>query len=98
MDRSHPAFYLPGQEFGAGNHRAFAALDACVQDGNDCLTGIDCCGGFCYIPGSEVRREGKPSGAMTCCGIANLLMAKNILSENPKVVQQLMATYRELRK
>jgi len=48
-DRSHPAFYLPGQEFGTGNHRAFAALDACVQDGDDCLTGIDCCGGFCFI-------------------------------------------------
>lgn len=29
-DPSHPAFYLPGQEFGAGNHRAFAALDFCA--------------------------------------------------------------------
>ena len=54
-DPSHPAFYLPGQEFGTGNHRAFAALDACVQDGDSCLTGIDCCGGFCFIP--EVEDE-----------------------------------------
>ena len=26
-DPSHPAFYLPGQEFGTGNFRAVAALD-----------------------------------------------------------------------
>jgi len=49
VDRSAPAFYLPGQEFGTGNHRAFAALDPCKMDGNDCTSGVDCCGGFCYI-------------------------------------------------
>ena len=49
-DRSRPAFYLPGQEFGTGNHRAFAALDPCKQDGDTCASGIDCCGGFCFIP------------------------------------------------
>jgi hypothetical protein len=46
-DPSHPAFYLPGQEFGAGNHRAFAALDPCKKDGDTCTSGIDCCGGSC---------------------------------------------------
>lgn len=46
-DPSHPAFYLTGQEQGTGNHRAFAALDACRADGAACKTGIDCCGGFC---------------------------------------------------
>jgi hypothetical protein len=46
-DRSHPAFYLPGQEFGTGNHRAFTALDPCRADGESCTTGIDCCNGFC---------------------------------------------------
>jgi hypothetical protein len=50
LDRSHPAFYLPGQEFGTGNHRAFAALDPCKQDGNTCTSGVDCCGGFCHFP------------------------------------------------
>jgi hypothetical protein len=50
LDSSHPAFYLPGQEFGTGNHRAFAALEPCKQDGNDCTSGVDCCGGFCYVP------------------------------------------------
>jgi hypothetical protein len=49
-DPSHPAFYLPGQEFGAGNHRAFAALDPCRKDGDNCTSGIDCCGGTCYFP------------------------------------------------
>jgi hypothetical protein len=52
-DPSHPAFYLPGQEFGTGNHRAFAALDPCRMDGDDCTSGIDCCGGFCYVPDDE---------------------------------------------
>jgi len=50
IDHSHPPYYLPGQEFGTGNHRAFAALDPCKQDGDDCTSGIDCCGGFCSIP------------------------------------------------
>jgi hypothetical protein len=44
---------LPGQEFGTGNHRAFAALDPCHKDGDTCKTGIDCCGGSCYIDGPE---------------------------------------------
>jgi hypothetical protein len=46
-DPSHPPFYLTGQEFGTGNHRAFTALDPCLKEGNTCTTGIDCCGGFC---------------------------------------------------
>jgi hypothetical protein len=46
-DPSHPAFYLTGQEFGTGNHRAFTALDPCRKDGDSCTTGIDCCNGFC---------------------------------------------------
>ena len=48
-DPSFPAFYLSGQEAGTGNHRAFAALDPCRKDGDSCTSGIDCCGGFCYI-------------------------------------------------
>jgi hypothetical protein len=46
-DLSHPAFYLPGQEWGTGNHRAFTALDPCRSEGESCTTGIDCCGGYC---------------------------------------------------
>jgi hypothetical protein len=55
LDPSHPPFYLPGQEFGAGNHRAFAALDPCKKDGDSCTSGIDCCGGTCHLP--DVRNE-----------------------------------------
>jgi hypothetical protein len=64
-DLSHPAFYLPGQEFGTGNHRAFAALDPCRKDGDKCTSGIDCCGGFCYIdkPAAEFGIE--PVGSCT---------------------------------
>ena len=46
-DASAPAFYLPGQEMGANNHRAFSALDPCLETGDSCDSGIKCCSGFC---------------------------------------------------
>jgi hypothetical protein len=46
-DPSHPAFYLPGQELVAGNARGFWVLDPCKADGASCMTGDQCCGGFC---------------------------------------------------
>jgi hypothetical protein len=46
-DPSHPAFFLPGQELGSGNVRAFAALSPCKDDGLSCTSGTDCCSGFC---------------------------------------------------
>lgn len=57
LDPSHPAFYVTGQEFGTGNHRAFAALDPCRKDGDKCSSGIDCCGGFCYLDGPAELAE-----------------------------------------
>lgn len=68
-DLSHPAFYLPGQEYGTGNHRAFAALDPCRKDGDRCTSGIDCCGGFCYFDGPEelVEPVGSCTPKMTVC-------------------------------
>jgi hypothetical protein len=78
-DPSHPAFYLPGQEFGTGNHRAFAALDACKQDGLSCTSGIDCCSGSCYFEGdvgagvctprktSCSKRDERCSSDRDCC-------------------------------
>jgi hypothetical protein len=65
VDPSHPAFYLPGQEFGTGNHRAFAALDACKKDGDKCTSGIDCCGGSCTFPDSAAELV-EPVGT---CGV-----------------------------
>ncbi|MGH7271281.1 MAG: hypothetical protein ACREJ3_12710, partial [Polyangiaceae bacterium] len=43
----HPAFYLPGQEVGSGNLRAFPVLAQCSGDGTGCESGVDCCGGYC---------------------------------------------------
>jgi hypothetical protein len=47
LDPSHPAFYLPGQELGSGNMRAFAALAPCRANGDKCSSGVQCCDGFC---------------------------------------------------
>lgn len=58
VDRSHPAFYLPGQELAAGNSRGFWAVDPCKTDGNSCETGDQCCGGSC--------RTDATTGALTC--------------------------------
>jgi hypothetical protein len=46
-DPSHPAFYLPAQELYAGNSRGFWSLDVCKRDGQSCVTGDQCCGGYC---------------------------------------------------
>jgi hypothetical protein len=46
-DASHPAFYLPGQELLAGNARAFWVQAPCLADGASCLTGDQCCNGYC---------------------------------------------------
>ncbi len=53
VDRSHPPFYIPGQELNTGNHRAFTALDPCKADGDKCTSGVDCCGGYCTFPEDE---------------------------------------------
>jgi hypothetical protein len=69
-DPSHPAFYISGQEFGTGNHRAFAALDPCRIDGDRCTSGVDCCGGYCTL---EPIENGDPVGTcspkMTMCSM-----------------------------
>jgi hypothetical protein len=57
MDPSYPPFYLEGQG-DTGNVRAFAALNPCKQLGATCVTGVDCCTGFCTL--------NKASGQRTC--------------------------------
>jgi hypothetical protein len=47
QDPSNPAFLLPGQEISSGNIRAFAALEPCKEDGASCMSGSECCLGFC---------------------------------------------------
>lgn len=46
-DASHPAFYLPAQELLAGNARGFWVLDPCKPDGQSCVSGDQCCNGYC---------------------------------------------------
>ncbi len=57
-DASHPAFYLPAQEILAGNSRGFWVLDPCKSDGASCLSGDQCCNGYCEPSGA--------TGALTC--------------------------------
>jgi hypothetical protein len=75
-DPSHPAFYVTGQDFLTGNHRAFTALDACKMDGDTCTSGTDCCGGFCFVetsPAQELGSEpvGKCSSDTPMCAKTN---------------------------
>jgi hypothetical protein len=58
-DRSHPAFYLPGQELDAINARGFWVLDPCKVDGASCGSGDECCGGYCA-----------GDGGLTCSSVA----------------------------
>jgi hypothetical protein len=46
-DPSHPAFYLDGQELTADNLRGYWVLPACTQNGTSCMSGDQCCSGFC---------------------------------------------------
>jgi len=50
-DPSHPAFYLPAQEIHAGNSRGYWTVEPCRNDGQTCVTGDQCCGGFCQPAG-----------------------------------------------
>lgn len=65
IDPSHPAFYLPGQEIGAGNTRAYWVVDPCKPNGTSCESGDECCNGFCrQDPGGEgLVCMDKPPGA-----------------------------------
>jgi hypothetical protein len=51
-DASHPAFYLPAQELHAGNARGYWTVAPCRPDGQSCMSGDMCCGGYCE-PGAD---------------------------------------------
>jgi hypothetical protein len=67
-DPSHPAFYLPAQELVAGNARGFWVLDPCQADGTSCMTGDQCCNGFCE-PGSGDAGLVCASASGSCSGL-----------------------------
>ena len=82
LDPSHPPFYVPGQGFGANNHRAFAALAACKNDAEPCTSGIDCCAGACGDgvcapppPGMCAHREERCTTQGDCCSDADACIA-----------------------
>jgi hypothetical protein len=54
-DRSHPPFWLPGQEPDQANERAYWVLNQCKAAGNTdanvCTDNEDCCGGTTSPPG-----------------------------------------------
>lgn len=66
VDPSHPAFYLPGQELGAGNTRGFWVVDPCKQNGSSCESGDECCNGFCRNAGDGggLVCQDKPPGSV----------------------------------
>ena len=82
VDLTHPAFYLEGQELASGNMRGFWSLDPCEANGMSCLTGDECCSGFCRqtsspdggtifacVPPAGCAQEGeKCVTAADCCG------------------------------
>ena len=61
-DPSHPAFYLPGQELHAGNSRGYWTVEPCRANGQACVAGDQCCGGFCQ-PGAD-------GGGLQCTAVA----------------------------
>jgi hypothetical protein len=86
-DTSHPAFYLPAQEIHAGNARGYWTVEPCRQNGQSCVTGDQCCGGFCQptegglectalAPSCSGEYE-KCSTTGDCCGAATGIQCIN---------------------
>jgi hypothetical protein len=80
IDTSHPALYLPGQELGAGNLRGFWSLPACQANGGSCLSGTDCCNGFCrqVLPDGGASTRGPDGSAPTFTCIAPPSSCSNV--------------------
>jgi len=96
IDSSHPAFYLPGQELLAGNARGFWTLDPCLGDGASCMSGDQCCNGYCEPgDGGLVCSNAPPMGmcsglgdkcttAADCCDTTNGCIAGFCAATGPK--------------
>jgi hypothetical protein len=69
-DSSHPAFYLPAQELLAGNARGFWTLDPCLGDGASCMSGDQCCNGYCE-PGDGGLTCTNAPPMNTCSGVGD---------------------------
>ncbi len=65
-DRSHPAFYLDGQESAADNLRGFWVLPPCKAKGDACASGDECCTGYCRGSSSTTCVSAPPDGGAGC--------------------------------
>ncbi len=70
VDGSHPAFYLPAQELLAGNARGFWTLDPCQADGTTCISGDQCCNGYCEAGDGGLICSNTPPNSM-CSGLGD---------------------------
>ena len=68
-DSSHPAFYVPAQELLAGNARGFWTLDPCQADGTTCMSGDQCCNGYCEPGDGGLVCSNTPPNSM-CSGLS----------------------------
>lgn len=81
IDPSHPGFWLPGQELDNQNMRGEWALNPCLELGEGCEAGFECCDGFCQpddegvftcTPPGECAQEGEAcDDASDCCDEAH---------------------------
>jgi hypothetical protein len=81
-DRSHPAFFLSGQELTSDNLRGFWVLDPCQEAGRACTGGDQCCQGFCRAVGGAYQCVAPPNTcsndgercttASSCCNSGDL--------------------------
>jgi hypothetical protein len=87
-DPSHPAFYLPAQELHAGNSRGYWTVEPCRANGQSCIAGDQCCGGFCQPAGDgglECTAQAPTCSAQyekctttgDCCGAASGIQCIN---------------------
>ncbi len=53
--------------------------------------------GFSYMKNSEEKDEARATGAMTACGITNLLMAREVLSQHKKTAKKWLGSSRARR-
>ena len=70
-DPSHPAFWLPGQDFTTANMFGYWALAPCKATPADggtgsCTAGFECCSGFCESGSCSVQAPGCSSTGDKC--------------------------------
>jgi hypothetical protein len=77
VDPSHPPFYVRGQEDCGKSENAYYALDPCREEGQDCTSGVDCCGGQCVKDAGTGKYVcGQPPPPGTCSAEGNACKVK----------------------